>query len=78
MEDNETIHVTLQPGWPIVVKQDLIFSELSDAEFRVVCAYLARDEENQTEFEKLISQYNPDGVASVIRWVRKIGLTRNG
>jgi hypothetical protein len=78
MQDDDLIIVKQQAGWPIVVKQELIFSDLSDSQFRIVCAYLARDEDNNEAFEELVANYNPEGVADMVRWVEQIGLTRNG
>jgi hypothetical protein len=74
----EHIVVELGPGWPIVVKQDLIYSQLTDAEFRIVCAYLAKDQYNGEAVRELLSNYDPELVATVAQWVRKEGITRNG
>jgi hypothetical protein len=81
MEDPQTedgIFITRGPGWPMVLQQSLVFSELDDDEFRIACAYLIRDEHNENQFEQLISRYDPSQVAKVILWVRDEGITRNG
>jgi hypothetical protein len=75
---DETIHVRLSPGWPIVLQQSLVFSQLDDDEFRIACAYLSKDEFNEDKFETLIGNYDPAKVAEVISWVRAEGITRNG
>ena len=75
---DETIHVRLSPGWPIVLQQSLVFSQLDDDEFRIACAYLSKDEHNEHQFETLIGKYDSAKVAEVIRWVRSEGITRNG
>jgi hypothetical protein len=76
MEEN--IVVERGPGWPIIVQQNLIYSQLTDSEFRIVCAYLAKDQYNAEDVRELLSQYDPELVATVARWVRKEGITRNG
>jgi hypothetical protein len=77
-EIDETIHVRLSEGWPIVLQQSLVFSQLDDDEFRIACAYLSKDEFNEDKFETLIGNYDPAKVAEVISWVRAEGITRNG
>jgi hypothetical protein len=72
------IYVTRFPGWPIVLQQSLVFSQLDDDEFRIACAYLSKDEFNEDKFEALIGNYDPAKVAEVISWVRAEGITRNG
>jgi hypothetical protein len=74
----ERIHVTRSPGWPIVLQQSLVFSVLDDAEFRIACAYLSRDGENEEAFEDLMAQYDSGLVADVISWVHAEGITANG
>lgn len=81
MEDpiiEDGIYVTRFPGWPIVLHQSLVFSQLDDAEFRIACAYLSRDSGNEEAFDDLMAQYDPELVVNVIRWVRAEGITANG
>jgi hypothetical protein len=75
---DEYIRVALHPGWPIVLTQKMIYGPLDNDQFRIACAYLARDEGNEEAFENLVSQYDPNGVAAVIAWLRENGVTRNG
>lgn len=77
-ETEEGIFVTRGPGWPMVLQQSLVFSQLDDDEFRIACAYLIRDEYNEDQFEQLISRYDSRDVARVVVWVREQGITRNG
>ena len=81
MEDNdmrEGVFVELEPGWPIICRQDVIFSEITDAQFRILCAYLARDKGNKEAFDELMSKYPTDYVVEVLQWARETGITRNG
>lgn len=82
MNDNssidEGIYVPRFPGWPMVLQQSLIFSELSDDEFRIACAYLVRDEHNSDRFDDFVTRYDSKLVADVVKWVRDSGYTRNG
>lgn len=61
-------NIVIQKGedWPILVSQETIYSDLTDSEFRILCAFMARTAETEDRFDEFAMRYDSKLVADIV------------
>jgi hypothetical protein len=58
-------------GWPIWVDTETIYSDLSDSEFRILCAFMARTPDTEDRFDEFAMGYDSKMVADIVLRYRR-------